>query len=337
MKKTALAIIIFLNLHCTFSSKIVPVERTKILMDTFIQIIIYDQDKKTDDVQRIIDLAFQRIEAIDRMANNYNDSSFISLINRQAAFRPIIIDSGFKKIIMTGIHISEQSDGMFDITIGSLKRLWHFSTDSCQIADADSIQKNLEFVDYHLIDLKDDSLRFKKPGVVLDLGAIAKGFAVDEAIHVLLANDIKDALVNAGGNLRALSSKLTIGKRKVWIKHPRIENELYGYFQLDEGSVATSGDYERYCIKDSIRYHHILNPRTGYPANDCVSVTILTDKAMMADALSTAVFVLGRELGMKLVESLPGVEAIILFEQNGKLQQLVSNGLKNKFKLNIMS
>ena len=334
MKRILLSTFAILNIYCASSSEITPVEQTKILMDTFIQISIYDQDKKTKNLQQIIDSAFQRIEEIERLANDFNDSSAISFINRCAAKQPVKLHAELNQIISTSNHVSELSHGMFDITIGSVKRLWNFSTDSCCVPDSQKIQDNLNFVDYQLIDLKSDSIQFKKTGVTLDLGAIAKGFAVDEALKVLQENNIKDALVNAGGNLRAICSQLTAGKRKVWIKHPRIDGELYGYFQMDNGSVATSGDYERFFIQDSIRYFHILNPRTGYPARDCVSVTILTDAAMMADALSTAVFVLGREQGSELIARLPGVDAVFIYEQNGVLQHQVTSGLKNKFQLN---
>ena len=220
---------------------------------------------------------------------------------------------------------------MFDITIGSIKKLWNFSSNNHFVPNSDDIKKSLEYVDYQLIDIKNHKIKFLSPGVEIDLGGIAKGFAIDEAIRILQKNNIKDAMVNAGGDLRAICSKLTRGKRKVWINHPRIGNERFGYFQMDNGSVATSGDYGRFFFQDSIRYHHLLNPKTGYPANKCISVTILTKEAIIADAMSTTVFVLGPELGMDFVDKFENIEAIILFEQDEKLKWNISNGLKNRF------
>ena len=207
--------------------------------------------------------------------------------------------------------------------------------DNPRVPDATEIKNQLEHVDYRLVELENHNIKFNRPKIKIDLGAIAKGFAIDEAIRVLQQYGIKDAIVNAGGDLRAVCSSLTQGKRKIWIKHPRIENKLLGYFQMDNGSVATSGDYERFFIKDSVRYFHILDPKTGYPARGCVSVTIQTDNAMIADALATTVFVLGSDSGMNFVEKLSGVEAIILFEQNKKINWTASSGLKDKFKINV--
>jgi len=324
-----LLVVIFL--FCSLSPKFNPVEQTKILMDTFVQVQIFDQDKPVADLKKIIDETFQRIEKIDSITNNYSDSSLITFINQNAASKPVELDTILDYIIQISDKISKKSNGMFDITIGSIKRLWNFSSDDQRVPDSTEIKNRLEIVDYQLIRVKNQKIKFFLPGVEIDLGAIAKGFAIDEAIRVLQKYNIKDALVNAGGDLRAICSELTQGKRKVWIRHPRIQDKRFGYFQMDNGSVATSGDYERYFFQDSIRYHHILNPKTGYPARKCVSVTIQTKQAIIADALSTAVFVLGAEKGMKLVEKLPNVEAIILFEQDGNLAWIVSSGLKDRF------
>ncbi len=336
MKRVPLFVLfISIYLFCTPSQKLTPVEQTKILMDTFVQVTIFDQNRQVEELEKIIESSFQRIKEIDRITNNYNDSSLISLVNRKACKEPVELDSVLQEIILSANKISKQSDGAFDITIGSVKRLWNFSSDDPRVPEATAINNQIEHVDYRLVKLENHKIKFNTPKIKIDLGAIAKGFAIDEAIMVLQQNGIKDAMVNAGGDLRAICSDLTKGKRKVWIKHPRIENKLLGYFQMDNGSVATSGDYERFFIKDSTRYFHILDPKTGYPARGCVSVTIQTGNAMIADALATTVFVLGSDAGMNFVEKLPDVEAIILFEQNGKINWIASKGLKNKFKINV--
>ncbi|MBC8183953.1 FAD:protein FMN transferase [candidate division KSB1 bacterium] len=324
-------VIILIFISCSSSQKFNPVEQTRILMDTFVQVQIFDQDKPEEELKRIIEATFQRIEEIDSITNNYNDSSLIAFINRNAGLKSVVLDSILEYIIQTSEKISEESNGLFDITIGSIKQLWNFSSDNHRIPKSDEIEKKLNDVNYQLIKLKNHKIKFLSPGIEIDLGAIAKGFAIDEAIRVLKKNNITDAMVNAGGDLRAICSELTRGKRKVWIRHPRIENRRFGYFQMDNGSVATSGDYERFFFQDSIRYHHILNPGTGYPANECVSVTVQTEEAIYADGLSTAIFVLGPKMGMELVKKLTGVEAVILFLRNGELDWIVSSGLKNSF------
>ena len=335
MKRVPLFVLfVSIYLSCTPSQKLTPVEQTKILMDTFVQITIFDQNRQVEELEKIIESAFQRIKEIDRITNQYNDSSLVSIVNRNACSESVELDSVLQEIILSANKISKQSAGAFDITIGSVKRLWNFSSDNPRVPDATEINNQLEHVDYRLVKLENHKIKFNTPKIKIDLGAIAKGFAIDEAIRVLQQNDIKDAMVNAGGDLRAICSNLTQGKRKVWIKHPRIENKLLGYFQMDNGSVATSGDYERFFIQDSTRYFHILDPKTGYPARGCVSVTIQTNNAMIADALATAVFVLGIKKGMDLINRLPDVEGIILFKKEEKLGWKTSAGLKEKIKIN---
>ena len=335
MKKILVIIFFVVLAQCSIKEqKLQPIEQARILMDTFVQIVVYDQNRPTDELEQIIDLAFDRMREIDRITNIYDEVSLISAINKNAGNNPVEIDSVLQKLIIASNNVSELSAGAFDITIETIKRLWNFSSESPGIPDSIEINDQLKYVNFQNIILENKKISFKLSGVKIDLGAIAKGYAIDEAIKVLLQHGIKDAMVNAGGDLRAICSSLTSDRRRVWIKHPRIADSLYGYFKMDNGSVATSGDYERYFIKDSTRYHHVLNPKTGYPARDCVSVTIQTKSAMMADALATAVFVLGIKKGMDLINRLPDVEGIILFKKEKKLCWKASAGLDEKFKIN---
>jgi thiamine biosynthesis lipoprotein len=332
IKKPSLILIISIFLNCPGSQQIQPFERTKVLMDTYVQISIYDQNRSQQELNQIIELAFQRIEKIEHITNNYDDSSFISLVNREAAKRAIVLDTVMLDLIIESDRVNKLSGGAFDITIESVKQIWNFSGDNPRIPGDSLLTHQLQWVDNDHIRLEGNRLRFDSPQVKIDLGAIAKGYAIDQAIQVLKQNRITDAMVNSGGDLRTICSDLTKGKRRVWIKHPRHADMLYGYFQMDEGSVATSGDYERYFIFESVRYHHILDPKTGYPANGCVSVTIQAPNATRADALATAVFVLGPDPGLELIGRLHGVEGIILFEEQGKLRWKASTGLGKKFK-----
>lgn len=333
MKQVCVVIIsiVFLT-HCATDSNIQPFEQTRVMMDTFIQISVYDQDKTREELNKISEFAFKQIQQIESITNDYDDSSTISLINREAGERAIALESVMQDLILSSDRIYKISNGAFDITLGSVKQLWSFAQENPRIPGDALIQQQLENVGHQHLSVEGGNIKFKKSGVKLDLGAIAKGYAIDAAIQVLKDYGVSDAMVNAGGDLRTLCSDLTKGKRKVWIKHPRKTDAFFGYFKMDEGSVATSGDYERIFIYDSVRYHHILDPSTGNPARKCVSVTIQAATATEADGLATAVFVLGPEQGMDLVNSIPGTDAIIVFEKNGKLAWKVSAGLKNKFK-----
>jgi len=305
------------------------------MMDTFIQISIYDQDRTVGELEQIIDLAFNRIEKIERITDNYDDSSFISLINREAGERAIALDTVMYDLILASNNIYKLSDGAFDITIETVKQQWNFSPENPRIPGDSLLKQQLKWIGTNHIYLNNRSMNFNSSETKIDLGAIAKGYAIDQAIEVLKKNGIKDAMVNAGGDLRAICSDLTRGKRCVWIKHPRKFDVLYGYFRMDEGSVATSGDYERYFIYDSVRYHHILDPKTGYPARKCVSVTIQASTATEADGLATAIFVLGPNRGLELINRLPNVEGIIIYEKDGKLEWKASSGFRNRFKMNL--
>ncbi|MDZ7264345.1 MAG: FAD:protein FMN transferase [candidate division KSB1 bacterium] len=307
-------------------------EQTAFMMDTVVQIAIYDNDRPVPELEKIIQAAFARIKQIERITNDYDDSSSISLVNRVASVHPVTVDSELVTLIAVSERITQLSAGAFDITIGSVKRLWPFNAEHPSLPAPAAIRQALRAVGMRQIQLTGKAIKLANPDIRLDLGAIAKGYAVDEAIRVLQRHGISDAMVNAGGNLRTLSSDLTRGLRRVWIKHPRETHRFFGFFPMDAGCVATSGDYERYFVIDSVRYHHILDPTTGYPARGCVSVTVLAPSAMEADALSTALFVLGPQKGMALIEELPDIEGVIIFEHEGKLEWLVSAGLKEKFR-----
>ncbi|MDW7680502.1 MAG: FAD:protein FMN transferase [bacterium] len=322
-----------LIINCENPSRLKPIEQTRVLMDTFVQIVVYDQHLPEQQILKIINLCFDQIEQIEAIVSNYNDSSAIAYINRNASRCTVRLDSVLLKVISAGQRISEQTDGAFDLSIAPVKRLWHFSEEQPSPPHPDSIRRVLSRVDYRMISIHQDSIRFLIPGMQLDLGGIAKGFAIDQALLFLQSHGLKDVMVNAGGDLRATVSELTQGKRRIWIRHPRRDGQLFGSFQMDNGSIATSGDYERFFENDSIRYHHILDPKTGFPARQCVSVTIYTSDAMTADALATAVFVLGHEKGLQFVNQLKDTECVIIYDQDGKLAYNVSQGLAASFKI----
>lgn len=331
-KKISLILSFLLVLNCSKQQTFVPFERVRVLMDTFVQISIFDRNRSETELEHIVDLAFQEIAAIERLTNVYDDSSVVSLINREAGFRAIDVDSSLQTLLEQSRQIYELSNGAFDITIQSVKQLWNFSQENPRIPGDSLLQSHLRWVGMNHLLFQNNRLQFDSPEVKIDLGGIAKGYAVDRAIQVLKQHGITDAMVNAGGDLQTIASDLTKGKRRVWIKHPREADRLIGYFPMDQGCVATSGDYERFFEYDCVRYHHILDPKTGYPARGCVSVTIKAPTTTLADGLATAVFVLGPEEGMALIERLPEVEGVIIHEQDGKLKSLISTGLNHQFK-----
>jgi len=332
-KRMNLILALVLLLNCSPQEHVQPFEQTKLMMDTFVQISIYDQNLPAEQLEQVVNLAFKRIKEIERITSNYDDSSLVSVINREAGEREVALDTVLYRLIDESDRIHRLSEGAFDITIECVKRLWNFSEENPRIPGDALLNQTLRWVGAEHIEIENKRIKFDSPRVKIDFGGIAKGYAIDQAMNVLVENGITDAMINAGGDLRTICSDLTAGKRRVWITHPRQPGTMFGNFRMDEASVATSGDYERYFIYDSVRYHHILDPKTGYPARKCVSVTIQAKSATDADGLATAVFVLGPVKGMELIERLQHVEGIIIFERNKKLDWIASSGLKKKFKL----
>lgn len=310
-------------------------ERTTMMMDTFVHIVIYDQEKPSAKIEKALDAALAQMRLIEQLCSRTIPTSEVSRLNQMAGKEPVRISTHLYNILVAAKKYSQLSQGAFDVTIYPILTLWDFSNLSFRetIPDSTEILKRLPLVNSDNILLQDSVAFLKLSGMGIDLGGIAKGYAVDQAFKILKQNGMEDFMVDAGGNLRLQTGAISRGKRRIWIKNPRQHDVLWGYFKIDDSSVATSGDYERFFIIDSIRYHHILDPKTGYPARECMSVTVVCESAMQADALSTSFFVLGPERGFKLAKSLQNVEVVILHGDQRKPAYLVSDGLKDKLVL----
>ncbi|MBN1154176.1 FAD:protein FMN transferase [candidate division KSB1 bacterium] len=319
---------------CGGQDSLQPIVKTKFLMDTLVEISVYDQDISEEEVTALIDAAFIEIAYLDSLYNNYNEFSYVTYINNNAYKTAVPLDTGLVNLLTTSIHVSELSNGAFDITIAPVLDAWNFGGDVPNVPEESAIRSALSRTGYNFLEIKNNKVKFLKKDMKIDLGGIAKGYVVDRAMSSLVKNGITDAMINAGGDIRTICGPMTENKRSVWIRHPRKREKLFGRFQMDTGSVATSGDYERFFISDSVRYHHIVDPKTGYPADKCVSVTIVSENLMVADAFATAVFVLGPDAGLGFIERLPEIEGIIIYEKNDSLVYKVSSGLVDKFLVN---
>jgi thiamine biosynthesis lipoprotein len=244
--------------------------------------------------------------------SHYRPDSEVSQISRHAGQKEVRVSPETLEVIERAIYFSRLSQGAFDITIGPVFRLWNFREG--KIPGERDLKENLERVDYRKIKIARarSAVRLEDPRMELDLGAIAKGYAVDRACEVLKKNGIGNFLVNAGGDLKVSGEKEKGIAWTIGVQHPRLPSEFIGKLNLKDAGVATSGDYEKSFLKDGERYHHILIPSTGMPARECQSVTILAPSAMDADALATTVFVLGPKKGFALIEKMPGVHAVIV-------------------------
>ena len=280
-------------------------------MGTLVEITIQEIDNNLG--QHAINKSFNEMSRLEKIMSTHLPNSELSQLNSLAERETkITVSSDLLKVIQRGIHWGKLSNGAIDITIGPAVKLWDFNTETPNLPDVDKLQKTTSFIDYKNISIDGNSVIFKKTGIALHLGAIGKGYAVDQAIGILKKMGVKSGLVNAGGDLMAFGLKNEAEAWQVGIQHPRKPEEIIASLDVRDKAVATSGDYQRYFIKDKVRFHHILNPKDGWPENQTMSATVIADTVMDADAISTASFILGPNKGIALINSLEGVEGMIL-------------------------
>ncbi len=304
---------------------------SKLVMDTMVTIkVIGEREEKA---RKAIDDAFDAISRMDRLLSLYVKGSDVTRINEASGEGYVEVSSDALKVIKAAISYSRLTEGAFDPSIGPLIHLWNFDTGKGHLPDPEEVIWELAKVDYRKIIVNDDKreVMLSDEGMRLDLGGAAKGYAADVALEVLQRHGIKSALIDVGmSSMRVLGLK---PKGEVWrigISHPRDPQKYLGILLLQSGeAIGTSGDYQQFFMEDGNRYFHILDPRTGWQPKGTTSVTILTDNGLDADILSTAIFVLGPDEGMKFVEEQDGVEAVMVTE-NGEI--LLSSGLKGRFK-----
>jgi thiamine biosynthesis lipoprotein len=285
--------------------------------------------------QAALDAAFARLAEIDaRMTISKSESEVMS-VNRAAGQRPIAVTPDVFFVIKRGLDFSGLSGGAFDITVAPLVKLWGIGTASARVPSAAEIRSALALVGYRGLALseKDSTVFLKRAGMGIDLGAIAKGYAADEAVRVLGLQGVTAALVNLGGNVLTMGIKPDGTPWRIGIQNPEEPRGTYlGVVEIGALSVVTSGTYERFFEQDGKRYHHILDTRTGFPAwNGLSAVSIVTAESIVADAYSTVVFALGLQKGKKLIEATGGeVEAIFITDSR---EIYVTPGLRARFSL----
>jgi len=297
------------------------VSENRALMGT--EVIIKAVGDKRPEMERAVQDAFDEISRLERMMSNFMPTSELSHINQQAGKAPVPVSRELFSVIQKSLYFSELTEGTFDISFASVGKLWDFRAGI--LPSPEAIARQLPFVDYRKIQMneKDSSVFLPYPQMEIGLGGIGKGYAVDRAMDVLTKHGIHDAVVMAGGDMLVKGKK---GKDlwRVGLRDPDDKNKILAVLPLEDKAVSTSGDYERFFIKDGVRYHHIIDTRTGYPARLCRSVTLLAKDATTTDGLTKGVFILGPERGMALVERIGGVDAIIIDVQ-GKMH--LSSGL----------
>lgn len=294
------------------------------IMGTAIRVELWADDKAAGEAA--IAAVMAEMHRIDREMSPYKPESELSRINREAANHPVPISAEMFDILSRSIEFSKLSGGAFDITFSSVGYMYDYRR---HIKPTDKeIEQALPGINYRhiLLDAKRRTVRFARPGVRIDLGGIGKGYAVDNSIALLKQRGITQAIVTAGGDSRVLGDR---GGRPwmVGIRDPRRKDNVVAVIPLVNSAISTSGDYERYFEADGVRYHHILNPKTGRSATGVHSVSVIGPDATTTDGLTKPVFILGPEKGLRLIESIPGIDAVII-DADGKM--FYSSGLQNR-------
>ena len=309
-------------------------EEIRFLMDTAVRIKVYDAQQSSETVKTIISETFALMAEIEGRTTRYDDSSEVSQVCRNAGLMSTVVSEDVYDIFDAASKVSRETMGAFDVTMDAVQRTWGFFRDHPRVPDPRSITEGLRLVDYQKVGLDRPRVGLEERGMSVDLGGLAKGYVVDRAVDYLQQAGLKAGIVDAGGDLRIFGDHPHRTTWRIGVKHPRtVDGSLFGTIETPAMSIATSGDYERFFMEHGVRYHHILDPRTGLPAKGCTSVTIVTENAMLADAYATAVFVLGPEEGMRFIEAHPDLEGIIIAESDGILIHDVSRGLIDRFHL----
>lgn len=307
-------IFIAINIFFFFSSCAKnETSRIELALGTVCTITLFDNGN-----DNIYNEIFSRIHEIENLMSVNIPTSDVSRVNAAAGIAPVQVHEDVFKVIERAAYFAEISGGAFDPTVGPLVSLWGIGGENPRVPSIEEIYAVLPLVNFRFmqLDAETRSVFLIQQGMALDLGAIAKGYAADEAAKIARNAKVKQAKIDLGGNIVLVGMKIDKSPWRVGIQSPgNIHGTIAGLLQVTEKTIVTSGIYERQFEENGKSYHHIFDPSTGYPAEkNLASVTLITDISMDADALSTAVFVLGYNAGIKLLESFPGTEAVFVFE-----------------------
>lgn len=263
------------------------------------------------------ELVFYVFRRVDAQMSEWKQGSPLATVNRAAGAEAVVVPEDLRSVIQRGLELSRLTEGAFDLTWAALWGVWDFRASQPRIPEASVLRQRVALVDYREVELDDraGTVRLRRAGMKLGLGGIAKGHALDQVAALLRRSGVPSFMVSAGGQV------LVGGRRgdrpwRVGIRHPRgARDEYLAVLHLTDTSASTSGDYEHYFVRDGVRYHHIIDPRTGMPARGLRSATVISRDATLADALSTALMVLGRERALALVERRDDVEAVLIDDQ----------------------
>lgn len=267
-----------------------------------------------EEADTYIDLAVNEISRIERLISSWDPNSQTSEINRNAGVQPVKVDKELFGLIERSLVISRLTDGAFDISFASMDRIWKFDGSMTAFPAAEEVARSVQKVGYQkiVLDQENSTVFLPEPGMKIGFGAIGKGYAADKAKQLLKGKGVVAGIINASGDMNTWGKQPGGEDWKVAITNPLNKDQAFALVPLTGGAVVTSGDYEKYVVFNGVRYTHIIDPRTGYPAHGIISATVFAPSAELADALATSVFVMGWEVGIERINQLPNVECIII-------------------------
>ena len=260
-----------------------------------------------------IGIAISEISRIEALISSWKTTSETSNINKNAGVSPVKVSKELFSLIKRALQISNLTDGAFDISYASMDKLWKYDGSMTQMPSKEAIKKSVAKVGYKdiVVDPQNSTVFLKNKGMKIGFGAIGKGYAADKAKKLLISNGVSGGIINASGDINSWGSKPSGSSWQVAITNPLNKNKAFAMLPIKD-AVVTSGNYEKYVIFNSRRYSHIIDPRTGYPSQGIISVTVFAPKAELADALATSVFVMGVETGIDRINQLKAIECIII-------------------------
>ena len=276
--------------------------------------------KDTIEGNYFADLAVAEVKRIENQISDWIPTTQISEINKNAGKKAIKVDDEVFELVQRAIKISKLTNGAFDISYASMDKIWKFDGSMKEMPSPEAIKKSVEKIGYQniILDDKEKTIFLKLEGMKLGLGGIGQGYIADKVKALLQNKGCTSGIVNVSGDINTWGKQLDGKPWTIGIINPMNKNKVFATFPIEDSAVETSGSYEKFVMFNGIRYSHIIDPRTGYPATGIVSVSVFAKQTEVADALATGIFVLGIEVGLDLVNQLKGIQCIIV-DDKGKI------------------
>ena len=273
--------------------------------------------KDSAEANNYIDLAVGEITRIEKLISSWDPASQTSEINRNAGIKSVKVDEELYTLIGRSVEISKLTDGAFDISFASMDKIWKFDGSMTEMPSEEAIKQSVAKIGFKniFLDPENFTVFLKLEGMKIGFGGIGKGYAADKAKKLLVEKGVSAGIINASGDMNTWGKQPDGEFWKVAITNPMDKNKAFALLPLNENAVVTSGNYEKYVTFNGVRYTHIIDPRTGYPAVGIISATVFAPKAEIADALATSIFVMGKDVGIDFINQLPKIECIVIDEK----------------------